>query len=331
MTPSLLPPLKFHPLLKETPWGGTEILRFKHLDSSSSHVGESWEVSDLPQNQSVVSEGSLAGRSLHELVEEYGPRLLGRQGMERHGLRFPLLIKFIDANADLSLQVHPSDAVAHERGLASGKTEMWYVVKSRPDATLLSGWNQAVTPEAYLSHARQGTLCQLVSRRQAPRGSCFFIPAGTVHAICSGIFLIEIQQSSDVTYRLYDYGRPGLDGRPRQLHIAEAQGALNFAPQSEVLSLKPSVEAEVSDRLLVSCPYFTTREHHLSVPHDFEAAQSFRLLIGFDGEATVTTPGGTATLRAGESLLLPQESSTATVSPEATGCALLSVTEDFEA
>ncbi len=226
MTP--LYPLLFENNFHVIVWGGQNLKPMKGLPADDERVGESWEVSAVPGSTSVVSNGPLAGRDLAGLTREYGPLMLGNAVAEKYGDKFPILVKFIDAAADLSIQVHPDDALASERHGCFGKTEMWYVMKAAPGACLYSGLSQYISKYEYGKRIEDGSICEVLQKHEVKEGDVFYIPAGRIHAICGGLMIAEIQQSSDITYRIYDYNRPGLDGKPRQLHTAEAKDAIDY-------------------------------------------------------------------------------------------------------
>ena len=206
---------KFEPLLKQTIWGGDKIVTFKHLESDLDSVGESWEISGVPGDESVVANGEYKGKTLNEVLIEMKDKLVGADNYKRFGDRFPLLIKFIDARQDLSIQVHPDDETAHRQGKPMGKTEMWYVMDSDENASLKVGLKKKITPEEYAQMVEDDTICDALGNYKVKSGDCFFIPAGRIHAICSGSFIAEIQQTSDVTYRIYDYKRKDKNGNYR--------------------------------------------------------------------------------------------------------------------
>ena len=220
--------LKFNPLLKQTLWGGGKIVAFKQLDSNMESIGESWEISGVKNNETIIANGKEAGKSLNQLVEEYKDLLVGKENYERFGNEFPLLIKFIDAQQDLSIQVHPTDEIAHRQGKERGKTEMWYALKSEPGAQLYNGLKQQITPEQYKEMVENDTITDALARYEVHEGDVFFIPAGRIHAIGAGCFVAEIQQTSDVTYRIYDFKRKDKDGNYRQLHTREAAESIDY-------------------------------------------------------------------------------------------------------
>ena len=299
-------PLKFNALLKSTLWGGDKIIPFKHLDVKQDNVGESWEISGVPGNETVVSDGPYAGKKLNELVAELKGELVGEDNYKRFGDEFPLLIKFIDARQDLSIQVHPTDEIAHRQGKERGKTEMWYLMDSDKDATLLCGLKKQITPEEYAQMVADDTICDAIARYNVKEGDCFFLPAGRIHAIGTGCFLAEIQQTSDVTYRIYDFKRKDKNGNYRQLHTKEAAESINYTVESNYRT--EYTAAKNQGVALVQCPYFNTAVYDLDEPMtiDYSELDSFVILIGLKGNASITdTEGNTFTLQAGESVLIP--------------------------
>lgn len=297
---------KFKPLLKQTIWGGERIAPFKRLECNMSQVGESWEISGVKEQETVVDGGPYDGLTTNELVATLRDRLLGRDNYLRYGDEFPLLIKFIDAAGDLSVQVHPDDATAMRHGRKRGKTEMWYVMDSEPSATLMVGLKRSITPDEYKALVANGTICDAISRYNVKEGDCFYIPSGRIHSIGAGCFLTEIQQTSDVTYRIYDFKRKDKDGNFRELHTAEAADAIDYQVQESYRTEYDRVKNEPAE--LVDCPYFRTALYDLDEPMtlDYSELDSFVILIGVCGEGTLTCDDGTsATLSAGHTLLLP--------------------------
>ena len=297
---------KFEPLLKQTIWGGSKIVTFKHLQSDLDNVGESWEISGVPGDESVVANGEWKGKTLNEVLTEMKEKLVGADNYQRFGNRFPLLIKFIDARQDLSIQVHPDDETAHKQGKPMGKTEMWYVMDSDEGALLKVGLKKKITPEEYARMVDDDTICDALGNYHVKSGDCFFIPAGRIHAICSGSFIAEIQQTSDVTYRIYDYKRKDKDGNFRQLHTKEAAEAIDYTVLDDYRTDYTPVKNEATP--LVSCPLFTTAVYDLTEPMtlDYSELDSFVILIAVKGEGSIlTSSGDTYTFREGESVLLP--------------------------
>ena len=304
-------PLKFKALLKQTIWGGDKIIPFKHLDDHLENVGESWEISGVPGNETVVADGEYAGKKLNELVIEQKDKLVGKANYERFGDEFPLLIKFIDARQDLSIQVHPTDEIAKRQGKESGKTEMWYIMDSDKDAKLYSGLKMQITPEQYKAMVEDDTITDALAQYEVKEDDCFFLPAGRIHAIGTGCFLAEIQQTSDVTYRIYDFKRKDKDGNYRQLHTKEAAECINYTVEDDY---RTHYEHKKNEGVtLVECPYFTTAVYDLDEPMtlDYSELDSFVILIGLKGEGTITdNEGNTVTISAGESILVPATTDT---------------------
>lgn len=304
-------PLKFNALLKQTLWGGDKIIPFKHLSDKLENVGESWEISGVKGNETLVAEGEFAGQSLNDVVIALKADLVGKANYERFGNEFPLLIKFIDARQDLSIQVHPTDEIAQKQGKDRGKTEMWYIMDSDPDAKLYSGLKKEITPEQYKEMVENDTICDALAQYAVKEGDCFFLPAGRIHAIGTGCFLAEIQQTSDVTYRIYDFKRKDKDGNYRQLHTKEAAECIDYTVLSNYRQeYKPVKNQGVS---IVRCPYFCTAVYDLDEPMtlDYSELDSFVILIGLKGQATVTdNEGNTITLKGGESIVVPASTQT---------------------
>lgn len=304
-------PLKFKALLKQTIWGGDKIIPFKHLDDHLENVGESWEISGVPGNETVVADGEYAGKKLNELVIKQKDKLVGKANYERFGDEFPLLIKFIDARQDLSIQVHPTDEIAKRQGKERGKTEMWYIMDSDKDAKLYSGLKMQITPEQYKAMVEDDTITDALAQYEVKEDDCFFLPAGRIHAIGTGCFLAEIQQTSDVTYRIYDFKRKDKDGNYRQLHTKEAAECINYTVEDDY---RTHYEHKKNEGVtLVECPYFTTAVYDLDEPMtlDYSELDSFVILIGLKGEGTITdNEGNTVTISAGESILVPATTET---------------------
>lgn len=296
-------PLRFTPLVKTLVWGS-----------------ETWMLSGVEGSLSIVADGPDKGRTIADLTAEHRGRLVGEHVYARTGDRFPLLIKFIDARQDLSVQVHPDDALAAARHRSCGKTEMWYVMDADPGAALLSGFRRPVTPEEYDRLVAGDRITDVLGRYEVRPGDVFYLPAGRIHAIGGGIRLAEIQQTSDITYRIYDYGRPGLDGRPRPLHTAEARAAIDFGSSGDCRTRYASVRD--GGTVLVDCPWFTTSLYDLHAPcsRSLEGRDSFTVVLCLAGGGTLTDaePSGayTAPLRAGECLLIPATSTGVSFFPQ---------------
>lgn len=298
--------LKFRPLLKQTIWGGNKIIPFKHLSSKLENVGESWEISGVPGSETVVDGGEYDGKRLSEVVAELKDKLVGKANYKRFGDEFPLLIKFIDAKQPLSIQVHPNDETARKLGYERGKTEMWYVMKSDEDANMLVGLKKKITPEQYKEMVENDTIVDALGHYDVKEGDCFFLPSGRIHSIGKGCFLCEIQQTSDVTFRIYDFKRKDKNGNYRQLHTHEAALSIDYHVESNYRTeYVPQKNQGVS---LVQCPHFKTFVYDINEPVtiDLTALGSFIITIVVEGEGTITdNEGNIYKVSAGNSLLFP--------------------------
>ncbi len=311
-------PLKFNNIFKTLVWGGDKIVPFKGIESEQRNIGESWELSGVKGSVSVVADGPLAGRALDELVNQYKGRLVGEKVYVENGDEFPLLIKFIDAKSDLSIQVHPDDELAGTRHDGSkGKTEMWYVVSADEGAHLMSGLNKKISPEEYASKVADNTITDVLCDYKVKGGDVFFLPAGRIHSIGAGCFIAEIQQTSDVTYRIYDFGRVGFDGKPRELHTELAKDAIDYKVYDEYRTdyeLKRNEESK-----LVGCRYFNTSLYELDKPVSKVMAgfDSFMIVICVEGSGRLQDDkGNDIGIRQGETVLLPADTGSFTLIPE---------------
>lgn len=306
--------IKFRPILKQVLWGGNKIISFKQLDADMEQVGESWEVSGVKDNESIVANGQYEGMKLNDLVALLKGDLVGKENYERFGNEFPLLIKFIDASKQLSIQVHPNDEQAKTKGLKRGKTEMWYIMESAPDATLLSGLKRAITPEEYKAMVENDTITDALCEYRVGEGDVFYLPAGRIHSIGAGTFLAEIQETSDVTYRIYDFKRKDKDGNYRQLHTEAAAECIDYSVENDY---RTKYEARKNEGVeLAQCTHFTTSVYDLDEPMllDYSELDSFVVLIALSGECTLSTGDAEMQLRAGETVLLPATTQTLNVS-----------------
>lgn len=296
---------KFEPLLKQTLWGGDKIIPFKHLDSSLENVGESWEISGVKDNETIVSNGTEKGKTLNQLVREMREQLVGKDNYQRFGDEFPLLIKFIDARDDLSIQVHPDDATALRQGKSRGKTEMWYCLESTPGARLYNGLKKRITPEEYKQMVDDDTITDALARYDVREGDVFFIPAGRIHAIGAGCFVAEIQQTSDVTYRIYDFKRKDKNGNYRELHTQLASESIDYNVLDNYRTDYTPTENEGIQ--VASCPYFTTAVYDLTeaMTLDYSELDSFVILIAVKGEGKISCNGEELSFRMGDTVLLP--------------------------
>jgi mannose-6-phosphate isomerase len=299
-------PLKFKPVLKETLWGGQKICRLKEINILNK-TGESWEISGVEGSVSVVSNGPLAGKTLSEIIDMYGEDLLGKGATERFGKQFPLLVKFIDARKTLSIQVHPDDKLAWERHNSSGKTEMWYVIQAEPGAHIYSGFSRQITPEIYLRSVANGKITDYLQRHDVSAGDVFFIPAGRVHAICAGCLIAEIQQTSDITYRIYDYNRRDAGGNLRQLHVELAKDAIDYSLHDDLKTVYIPVKNTV--QTILECPYFTVQAIEAEAGEILNPGHindTFYIYICIHGLTVLTDRrGNTTPLRHGETALIP--------------------------
>ena len=296
---------KFEPLLKQTLWGGDKIIPFKHLNTKMEQVGESWEISGVKDNETIVANGPEKGKTLNQLVREQKGKLVGNENYERFGNEFPLLIKFIDARQDLSIQVHPTDEVAHRQGKSRGKTEMWYALDSDTGAQLYNGLKQQITPEQYKAMVENDTITNALARYEVHEGDVFFIPAGRIHAIGAGCFVAEIQQTSDVTYRIYDFKRKDKNGNYRELHTKEAAESIDYTVLPNYRTeYEPTQNEGVQ---LISCPYFTTAIYDLTEPMmlDYSELDSFVILIAVKGEGRLICNGEEMPFQMGDTVLIP--------------------------
>ncbi len=311
-------PLKFKTIFKSVVWGGEKIAPFKGVETDQHNIGESWELSGVKGNESVVAEGELAGKTVAELAAEYKGELLGQKVYEKTGTEFPLLVKFIDARDDLSIQVHPDDKLAAERHNGSkGKTEMWYVVQADEKAHLMSGLTKNITPEEYASKVDDNTVTEVLHDYNVKAGDVFFLPAGRIHSIGSGCFIAEIQQTSDITYRIYDFGRKGLDGKPRELHTELSKAAIDYTVLPDYKTAYTEKQNEENE--IVSCEYFTTSLYDLDKPvtKEVKSLDSFLIVICTEGKGSLTdSEGNTVSLRQGETVLVPACTGSVTFTPE---------------
>ena len=300
-------PMLFEPNLHEVVWGGNRLKPFKGLEPDNSPVGESWEVSAVPSSVSVVSNGCWAGRSLVDVIDMMPKEILGESVAAEHANKLPLLVKFIDAEKDLSIQVHPNDEMAKRLHGKLGKSEMWYVIDAKPGSFLYAGFKERISPYEYKKRVDDGSVTEVLAKHEVKAGDVFYLPAGRVHAICGGILLAEVQQSSDVTYRIYDYNRPGIDGKPRELHTELAAEALDFNVEDEYRTHYSSLENK-SNRVIES-PYFSVRVTELesAFHRNLLKYDSFiiSMCISGDCKIKVRSTGDEVVLKEGWSVLIP--------------------------
>ena len=317
----MLYPLKFTPILKERLWGGTKLKDVLHKNIDSDITGESWELSGVPGDVSVVANGELKGKSLNEIIADNPDALLGESVLKRFGKDFPILIKFIDAKQDLSIQLHPNDELAKERHNSFGKTEMWYVMDADPGAQLIVGFNKDVAKEEYKQSIKDDTLLDLLNYETVEEGSTFFINTGKIHAIGAGVLLAEIQQTSDVTYRVFDFNRKDKEGNLRELHTEMAIDAMDYQKKDDFKVAYPNVEN--ASNKMVDCPYFKTNYLELTADIKKETPDSFSIYMCVSGSAEIDNGFGKATISKGETVLLAASSSFIDI--KTTNCKLLEV------
>lgn len=302
-------PLKFTPIAKETIWGGNKLQQELNKNfSSEKRIGESWEISGVQNDISVVANGSLKGKDLNDLIQEYAGQLLGEKNAQKFGAEFPLLIKFIDANDVLSIQVHPDDELAKERHNSFGKTEMWYVLDAEEESNLIVGFNQQVDQNLYQQKLIEGQLEEILNVEKVQKGSTYFIPAGRVHAIGKGILVAEIQQTSDITYRMYDWNRTDAQGNGRELHTELALDAIDYSLEKEYKTKYADNLNESSE--LASCEYFTTNKltFDREMTKDYSNLDSFVIYMCLDGEFKIEYGAKKSIpVTKGESILIPAE------------------------
>lgn len=311
-------PIVFEPICMEKVWGGNKLIKLlnKPVDESQP-IGESWEIAQLGEIDSVVENGFLKGNTLSEIIEIYMNELLGDQVYMKYGEEFPLLFKFIDANDKLSIQVHPDNEVAQYRHNAYGKTELWYVVDAEPNAQIILGFNEKIDKEILLKSIEDKTLNNFLKYENVKKGDVFYIPSGTVHALLKGVVVAEIQQNSDITYRLYDWDRPDLDGKPRKLHIDLASEVINYNVQKNLV-----VEYEICSEKRITLnanPYFTTNIISFENPVEFDYSKidSFVVFMCVEGNFEIKTSNNTDILKitTGQTVLIPAEIEEVTLLP----------------
>jgi len=299
-------PFKFKPIFKDKIWGGRKIKTQLNMDFGNlPNCGEVWVLSGVEDNQTEISNGFLEGNELNELVEVYMGDLVGDSVYRRFGIEFPILVKFIDANDWLSIQVHPDDELAQKRHGCLGKTEMWYIMGADDDSELISGFSEKVDKQGYQEHLNNHTIKEIMNFEKVKKGDVFYMPAGRVHALGPGILLAEIQQTSDVTYRIYDWDRIDSAGMMRELHTELALDAIDFEVYSDYRS---HYEEKLNESVaLVESPYFTTNLIHLDkgLRKDYSELDSFVIYICVEGKFTMKTAGSKLNAVMGESVLIP--------------------------
>ncbi|TBW29279.1 type I phosphomannose isomerase catalytic subunit [Gramella sp. KN1008] len=298
-------PIKFRPILQDKIWGGSKLRDILQKDTNREHVGESWEISGVEGFISVVENGEAKGKNLRELIEEHKESLVGQKIYKEFGNNFPLLIKFIDAKTNLSVQLHPNDELARQRHNSSGKTEMWYIIQADKGSKLNIGFNKALDKREYLEYLEEGKITDLLNFEEVKKGDSLFIKTGTVHAIGGGILLAEIQQTSDITYRIYDWNRLDSEGNSRDLHTALALDAIDFEKKDDYWLEYEKRENRSSE--ITSCEYFTTNFLSIKdeVKKDYSSLDSFVVYMCINGKAVINLNGNSESLKKGQTLLLP--------------------------
>lgn len=300
-------PFLFEPNLHEVVWGGNQLRPYKGLEATDEPIGESWEVSAVPTSISIIANGELKGKDLISAINEQPDDILGKKVNEKYQGKLPLLVKFIDAKRDLSIQVHPNDEMAMREHGKMGKSEMWYVIKAEEGAHLFAGFKEEITPYEYQKRVEDGSITEVLADHQVKAGDVFYLPAGRVHAICGGILLAEVQQSSDVTYRIYDYKRLGMDGKPRELHTELAAKALDY----HVIDNYRTEYEDSSNRAvqIIDSPYFSVRVMEVSKPfhRDLKKYDSFIITMCIEGDCLihVRSTGEKILIKQGNSTLIP--------------------------
>ena len=300
-----LKPFKFEPYLKSVLWGGEKIAKYKGIVTDQHNIGESWEISGVDGHESVVAEGDDKGLNLRQIIEKYKGDLVGNAVYAKYGDTFPLLVKIIDAKGDLSVQVHPDDTLAKARHNSYGKTEMWYIIDAEEGAPIYAGLSKQITPEEYEKLVADNAIMDVIARHDSHAGDLFFLPAGRIHAIGAGNLLAEIQQTSDITYRVYDFDRRDANGNPRELHTEQAKDAIDYTVYPEYKSEYDRNGKSATP--LVKCQYFDVKREIIDGVSTIDAStDSFMIIMCLDGEATITDNlGGVTHVKKGESILVP--------------------------
>ncbi|WP_026916272.1 type I phosphomannose isomerase catalytic subunit [Christiangramia portivictoriae] len=309
-------PIKFRPILQEKIWGGNKLRDILHKESDKENIGESWEISGVKDFISEVSNGSEKGQKLTDLIKKFKADLMGKEIYKRFGDEFPLLIKFIDAKTDLSVQLHPNDALAKQRHNSFGKTEMWYVMQADKDSKLNIGFEKTISKQEYLDHLNNKQILDILNFEEVEKGDSVFINTGKVHAIGGGILLAEIQQTSDITYRIYDWDRVDSQGKSRELHTDLALDAIDFEKKDDYKLHYDQVENESSE--IASCEYFTTNFLPVkgNLKKDLTELDSFVIYMCVSGEGKIIIGDYSEEIKAGESVLIPAKTSDLDISSE---------------
>ena len=296
-------PLTFTPILKDRIWGGTKLKTYLNKPIVSETTGESWEISTVPGDISVVATGVLKGKNINEIIDLYPEEILGKSVISRFGKQFPLLFKFIDAKEDLSIQLHPNDTLAKERHNSFGKTEMWYVMQADESARLVVGFKNDSNQQEYLAHLENKNLIDLLNEYPVSKGDVFFLETGTIHAIGAGVVVAEIQQTSDVTYRIYDWDRVDANGNGRELHTELALDAINYYTTTSKIDYK---EEANKSTVVVDCPYFVTNIIALQETFIWKRTkEAFTVFMCTNGQFEMIVNGEILRYRMGDTILIP--------------------------
>jgi len=296
-------PLVFEPILQDRIWGGTKLKTDLGKNIPTETTGESWELSTVNNNVSVVKAGEYQGKPLTDLLEQYPAEVLGDKVHAQFGTQFPLLFKFLDAREDLSIQVHPNDELAKERHNSFGKTEMWYVMQADKGSRIIVGFKEKSSPQEYLEKLESKNLIDILNEEPAQKGDVYFLETGTIHAIGAGIVIAEIQQTSDITYRIYDWDRVDANGKGRELHVEQALDAMNYNTTD---TKKEYTKVENKSNTMVDCPYFTTNFLPLNGYTDIsKSGDSFTVYICTEGEYTFEANNETYAFKKGDTVLVP--------------------------
>ena len=303
----VIPPLKFRPILKNVLWGGSRIAQFKGIESESTNIGESWEISGVRGKETPVFGGEYDGYILSQLIDIFGAKLVGEANFRHFGTLFPLLIKFIHAEKPLSLQVHPNDEFALRQHGDLGKTEMWYIIDAKPDSFILSGLTKRLTPEEYVRRVQNDTIMDIVSQHKSHTGDIFFIPSGRIHSIGAGNFILEVQQTSDITYRIYDFNRKDADGNLRELHTDLAKQVIDYNVYDHyVTNVGHNMKGLTN---LLRCNYFDVKRLIIdqnTYTLNINDKDSFMIIVCIDGNADIVDSNGyRVSLEQGETVLIP--------------------------
>lgn len=297
-------PIIFRPYFKSVLWGGEKICAYKIIKQEQPNIGESWEISGIPGNESVVAIGKYKGMSMSALIDKFGAEFLGDKVIEKYGGKFPLLIKFIDANRNLSVQVHPDDNLAGERHETLGKSEMWYIIRAEKDAKIYSGFKLKLTPEDYEKRVEDGTFAETLATHDSFADDVFILPPGRVHAIGAGNLLAEIQEASDITYRIYDYNRKDANGELRELHTDLAKDAIDFTVYDNYKSEK--INDNIEDTLIGNCEHFKTKRLLIRGEKNIKLNESsFQVIICIEGEVLIQVGEHSTILKEGHTVLIP--------------------------